>query len=183
MGAAHGKQDWFNQQFGFAENDLSGFREVQKNFKLDQSKKILTHIANNRTLCGKFQTPSVKELLEENARRPASKKRRGITFENIVGDVTELHLDQYNDGAVFQVASQFNCLEMVGPDVTPEDGVTIYSEDETKGPKCATACPAPKNNLQIPSKIVERISKEEGLREQLFLNERVGIHWSRLEYA
>lgn len=38
-----------------------------------------------------------------------------------------------NAGAVFQVASQFNCLEMVGPGSRPEDGVTIYSKDHTQG--------------------------------------------------
>ena len=42
-------------------------------------------------------------------------------------------------GALFQVASQFNALEMTGPDVTPEDGVTRYAHDHTQGPACALA--------------------------------------------
>ena len=41
-----------------------------------------------------------------------------------------------------EVASQFNCLEMVGPGTRPEDGVTIYAKDATQGPACALACPA-----------------------------------------
>jgi hypothetical protein len=45
-------------------------------------------------------------------------------------------------GALFQVASQFNALEMVGPNVTPEDGVTRYQHDHTQGPACAIAAGA-----------------------------------------
>ena len=37
-------------------------------------------------------------------------------------------------------ASQFNCLEFVGPSVVPEDGVTGYADDRTQGPACSVAC-------------------------------------------
>jgi hypothetical protein len=40
------------------------------------------------------------------------------------------------------VASQFNLLEMVSPDVTPEHGVGIYENDHTQGPSCAIAAGA-----------------------------------------
>jgi hypothetical protein len=43
---------------------------------------------------------------------------------------------------VFQVASQFNLLEMTGPEVSPEDGVTRYQHDRTQGPACAIAAGA-----------------------------------------
>ena len=39
-------------------------------------------------------------------------------------------------------ASQFNCLEMTGPAVAPVEGIAIYANDPTQGPKCALACPA-----------------------------------------
>ena len=45
-------------------------------------------------------------------------------------------------GALFQVASQFNALEMTGPHVTPEHGVTRYQHDATQGPACAIAAGA-----------------------------------------
>jgi hypothetical protein len=45
-------------------------------------------------------------------------------------------------GALFQVASQFNALEMTGPGVTPEHGVTRYRDDHTQGPACAIAAGA-----------------------------------------
>ncbi|KOO31726.1 protein-tyrosine dual specificity domain protein, partial [Chrysochromulina tobinii] len=44
--------------------------------------------------------------------------------------------------AVFQAASQFNCLEMMSPSVSPAAGVGIYVNDPTQGPACALACPA-----------------------------------------
>ena len=58
------------------------------------------------------------------------------------GDVRAMHGKPENRGALFQVASQFNMLEMVGPHVTPEDGVTRYEYDRTQGPACAMAAGA-----------------------------------------
>ena len=67
----------------------------------------------------------------------------GLTFNHIItSDVALLHCEPSNAGAVFQVASQFNCLEMFDNGYTPNMGVTIYSDDRTQGPACAMACPA-----------------------------------------
>jgi hypothetical protein len=57
-------------------------------------------------------------------------------------DVRALHARPDLAGSLFQVASQFNMLEMVGPDVTPDDGVTRYEGDHTQGPACAIAAGA-----------------------------------------
>ena len=65
-----------------------------------------------------------------------------LTFEEIFGNVSTLHADKELAGSLFQVASQFNVLEMVSPDVGPEEGVTCYQHDRTQGPACAMACPA-----------------------------------------
>ena len=65
-----------------------------------------------------------------------------MTVEEVVGDVQKLHAEPECDGALFQVASQFNLLEMVGPSVPPEHGVGIYENDRTQGPACAIACGA-----------------------------------------
>ena len=52
-------------------------------------------------------------------------------------NVQDLHGDLNNAGALFQVASQFNLLEMVSPEVSPEHGVGIYENDFTrKAPAC-----------------------------------------------
>jgi hypothetical protein len=59
-----------------------------------------------------------------------------------VANVQDLIADTGNAGSLFQVASQFNLLEMVLPNITPEHGVGIYEHDRTKGPACAIAAGA-----------------------------------------
>ena len=63
-----------------------------------------------------------------------------LMLREIVADVQRLHMRPENEDALFQVASQFNLLEMVGPSVTPEMGVGRYEYDLTEGPACALAC-------------------------------------------
>jgi len=60
-----------------------------------------------------------------------------IAVRVVVGDVRRLHAAPEHACALFQVASQFNLLEMTAPHVTPEDGVTRYKDDPTQGPACA----------------------------------------------
>jgi hypothetical protein len=66
----------------------------------------------------------------------------GLHFQHMTGNVADLIANPINAAAVFQAASQFNCLEMVSPNVSPKDGVTRYQWDHTQGPACAIACPA-----------------------------------------
>lgn len=65
-----------------------------------------------------------------------------MRVRNVVGEAGALHADPGNAGALFQVASQFNLLEMVSPRVSPGDGVTRYANDHTQGPACAIAAGA-----------------------------------------
>jgi hypothetical protein len=59
-----------------------------------------------------------------------------------MGDARKMHGAPEYDGALFQVASQFNLLEMTSPSITPEHGVTRYEQDWTQGPACAIAAGA-----------------------------------------
>ena len=59
-----------------------------------------------------------------------------ISVGQVEGNVAKLHADPALSGSVFQVASQFNVLEMVSPDVGPDAGVTGYVHDRTQGPAC-----------------------------------------------
>ena len=93
---------------------------------------------NNRYFhVGVFDTPTIFELdniLETYKKEDRAEKEEGCTFKNISDNCVTLHLDKHNGGrSVFQVASQFNCLEMVGPDVTPEHGISKYFYDNTQG--------------------------------------------------
>ena len=60
----------------------------------------------------------------------------------IIDDVRNLLNSSTNNGSIFQVASQYNCLEMVSPDVSPENGITRYEWDRTQGPACSIAAGA-----------------------------------------
>jgi hypothetical protein len=80
---------------------------------------------------------TLRERVRSDARVPAR-----LTMRVVIGDVRQMHRSPENKGAVFQVASQFNLLEMVSPAVTPEHGVTRYQSDPTQGPACAIAAGA-----------------------------------------
>lgn len=131
---------WFSEAFGFEEGS---YAETHRRFTFADG--TLTSTANNRTFyVGPWETPSLEELRERvfGGDALAESGETGLTFQNVVGSAQTLHQRAENAGAVFQVASQFNCLEMVSPGTRPEDGVTRYYCDATQGPACALSCPA-----------------------------------------
>jgi len=91
-------------------------------------------------ICGELETPSLAEL-RERVRSSAHRSGR-LSVREVVANVQHLHIDESNAAALFQVASQFNLLEMVSPNVMPEQGVGIYEYDHTQGPACAIAAGA-----------------------------------------
>lgn len=94
----------------------------------------LTSLVNNCSFdAGEFTTPTL-ETLRQIVEIPIAGD--AITVNELVADVQSLHQDSGNTNAVFQVASQFNCLEMAAPHIVPEDGVGIYQNDWTQGPAC-----------------------------------------------
>lgn len=135
---------WFPDEFGFCE--LKSPVETKAGFSFDETENILISKHNQRRFnVGRFECLSLRELrirLGSSEVATNNSSEQGISFQHIVGDARSLHMSEENAGAVFQVASQVNCLEMVGPDVRPEDGITRYAKDKTQGPVCAMACPA-----------------------------------------
>ncbi len=93
-----------------------------------------------RITYGHLETPKLSELRESISGMTSGLRRS--TLREVVGDVGKLHTDPANADAMFQVASQFNLLEMSDPSITPEHGVGIYENDHTQGPACAIACGA-----------------------------------------
>jgi len=79
--------------------------------------------------------------LRERARRLAD-SHGTLSVSEVVADVKELHANIASAGALFQVASQFNLLEMTSYEITPEDGIGRYENDPTQGPACAISCGA-----------------------------------------
>ena len=127
---------WFESLTGFPEESPE---QVRANLTL--AGHTLKSRVNGRTLiCGELETPSLAEL---SARvRACGHKAGKIAFREVLADVRQLHADGANAGALFQVASQFNLLEMGNPSMTPEQGVGIYESDSTQGPACAIAAGA-----------------------------------------
>jgi hypothetical protein len=127
---------WFEELTGFTEESP---QQVRTNITFEGN--ALKSLVNGKALvCGELETPSLAELRE---RVRSSEYRNGpISVREIVANVQHLHTDESNAGSLFQVASQFNLLEMVSPGITPEDGVGIYENDRTQGPACAIAAGA-----------------------------------------
>eukprot|EP00462_Mataza_sp_D1_P001186 CAMPEP_0175088470 /NCGR_PEP_ID=MMETSP0086_2-20121207/266_1 /TAXON_ID=136419 /ORGANISM="Unknown Unknown, Strain D1" /LENGTH=325 /DNA_ID=CAMNT_0016360907 /DNA_START=161 /DNA_END=1139 /DNA_ORIENTATION=+ len=88
---------------------------------------------------GTFECPSLAELRSRAG--PLMDEYKGkLTFGVVKGDVSMFHAQKKNQLALFQAASQFNCLEFVGPSVVPENGIEGYVSDRTQGPACSIAC-------------------------------------------
>ncbi|MCZ7552509.1 MAG: hypothetical protein M5U05_07985 [Anaerolineales bacterium] len=104
---------WFENLTGFSEKSP---QQVRTNLSLDGN--VLKSLVNgNEFVCGELETPSLSELRE---RVEASGYEAGrILVREVVANVQQLHTEVSNAGSLFQVASQFNLLEMVSPDVTP----------------------------------------------------------------
>ncbi|MEZ5007829.1 MAG: hypothetical protein R2753_06705 [Chitinophagales bacterium] len=126
---------WFKDLVGFEEISPENVRE-----KITiEGIKMTSKINGKSFQFGLLEIPTLKELKEQSI---VENYKGRITVKEIVGNVQEIHCDPTNNNALFQAASQFNLLEMVGPHITPESGVGIYERDYTQGPACAIACGA-----------------------------------------
>jgi hypothetical protein len=129
--------DWFERLAGFPE---AGYEDAKA--LLECERGILRSKANGRSYgVGSLAMPSLAELrLKASSLEPRLAGRLRLSI--MQGDVRAMHRDPTFAGALFQVASQFNLLEMTSPMVTPEHGVTRYASDPTQGPACAIAAGA-----------------------------------------
>ncbi len=123
---------------------LTGFREqspeqVRKNISVD-GEVLKSHVNGKEFVSGTLETPSLAELRN---RVHSSEIHAGkLSVREVIANVQHLHASESNAGSLFQVASQFNLLEMISPNVTPEHGVGGYEYDRTQGPACAVAAGA-----------------------------------------
>src|ERR1700726_391952 len=120
--------DWFEKLTGFRE---AGYAETRAKLKVEG--RQLQSLVNGKSYgIGELELVSLQALRE---RVQSSDGLVGRLKASVVtGDVRQMHRLPENAGALFQVASQFNMLEMTGPRVTPENGVPIYQPAHTQGP-------------------------------------------------
>ncbi len=129
---------WFEELVGFREENPDQVRD-----NLIVNNGILTsRVTEESFRCGGLETPTLEELRIKTQSILDEGGAKRVEVSETVGDVQRLHKSRRSKGALFQVASQFNLLEMVGPGVTPERGVDGYEYDHTQGPACAIACGA-----------------------------------------
>src|SRR5690349_11061229 len=108
---------WFENLTGCSEESPA---HVRTQLHVDGSRLCSDHNGGS-WLCGVLETPSLAQLRDRV--RSGSREGRSISVREVVANVQHLHADNRHANALFQVASQFNLLEMVGPEVTPERGV------------------------------------------------------------
>eukprot|EP00667_Euglena_gracilis_P011003 EG_transcript_11218 len=146
--------DFFEHLFGFKE-DVSNPQAVYAAVAVDHAAPggaVLRSSVNGRSFrAGALQLCSLLDL-QRQVRLPAAQPG---TLSLVIGegsrgsnvrlvDVGALQADPENCGATFQVASNFNCLEFVGPHDSAANGISKYVHDLTQGPaasiSCAPAC-------------------------------------------
>lgn len=132
--------DWFEHITGFREDSYEATRALLR----VEDGLLVSDAQGRRFGVGRLEIPSLGELRQRVAALPVSGLPipAGHRVSCLTADVRDLLRDPSNAGAIFQVASQFNLLEMTSPQVSPEDGVTRYRGDPTQGPACAIAAGA-----------------------------------------
>jgi hypothetical protein len=128
--------DWFERLTGFLE---AGYDDTRAKLSIDGN-RIQSLINGKSYGIGELELVPLQALRERAKFAGGLPGRLKVTV--VTGDVRQMHQSPKNAGALFQVASQFNLLEMVSPAITPEHGVTRYQYDPTQGPACAIAAGA-----------------------------------------
>ena len=126
--------DWFERLTGFREDD---YASTQRRLAVEGD-ELVSLVNGKRYGIGELTLPTLAELRA----RVNPKRGQRSSVEILHGEARGLHSEPEFAGALFQVASQFNVLEMVSEHVTPESGVTGYAWDHTQGPACSLAAAA-----------------------------------------
>lgn len=130
------RMDWFQQITGFRED---GYERTRQQLAVEGD-YLVSQVTGGHHRVGNFEVVTLRELRARVGPAATAGSRSTVRCQS--GDSRAMHADPALREATFQVASQFNALEMVGPDITPELGVTRYIHDRTQGPACAIAAGA-----------------------------------------
>jgi hypothetical protein len=105
-------------------------------FSLDADGFATLSVGEHSWHAGRFETPSIAELRQRARKAGATSGRLRLWVLDGANPATDVGGLQATatPGSLFQVASQFNCLESPGPYVTP---VGEYFHDRTQGPRAS----------------------------------------------
>ncbi len=117
------------------EGELAVQADPKGCFTFDEHGSAILEAAGNTWHAGHFETVSLGTL-RQRATASATGGRARLWVIHGSGPLTDIGSLQATacEGTLFQVASQFNCLESPGPYVTP---VTTYFRDSTQGPRAS----------------------------------------------
>jgi hypothetical protein len=111
--------DWFERLAGFRETNNADTRA-----KIKVEGQQLKSLINGKCYgIGELELVSLQSLRERVKSAGGLPGRLKIAV--VTGEVRRMHQLRESAGALFQVASQFNLLEMISPEVTPEDGKLV----------------------------------------------------------
>lgn len=122
------RPSWFRKLTGVDEISTS---HVYERFQYENG--VLRNDLGKSWKVGRLSMPTLESL--RSTPYPKGTPRLSVKF----GDVREIISNPNSQNQTFQVASQFNLLEMADPHVTPESGISNYEFDHTQGPVCAMA--------------------------------------------
>ena len=149
--------DWFEQLTGFAESTgAQGYESTRQRLEV-QGQHLRSTVNGARYQIGRLELASLADLRQRAQANPTLNGDFGLQV--VQGNVRTLHAQPEYAGALFQVASQFNLLEMVGPNITPEHGVTRYAGDPTQGPACAIAAGAATIYRNYFAKVADQVGQ------------------------
>ena len=107
--------DWFGRLTGFREG-----RYGETRAKLEVDGRLASLPRRRKLLRWEFELVSLRTLRRRAASVTGMSGRLKVSV--VTGDVRQMHQATENVGALFQVASQLNALEMTGPNVMPKMG-------------------------------------------------------------
>src|SRR4051794_17045318 len=114
--------DWFERLTGFRERS---YEDTRARLSVEGG-QLLSLKNGHRYAIGELELASLQSLRDRVLESEGLPGR--LTVRNVEGNVASMHSLPEYAGALFQVASQFNLLEMPSETVTPEQGVTRYQD-------------------------------------------------------
>ena len=130
---------WFENLFGFAEKPQDEYEGNYEQMEYVRDQNVIRTNGNREFGTGTFALERLDDL---RATIPIPTASAEATKWTVIegGDARVLHAMPEYAGAMFQAASQFNCLEFNGPAKVPENGIKEWVYDATQGPACSIAC-------------------------------------------
>jgi hypothetical protein len=99
--------DWFERLTGFREEGY----ELTRSRLVVEGDELVSTVNGARYGVGELSLPTLAELRD----RVEIPKGQRSTVRCVTGEARAMHAEPELEGALFQVASQFNLLEMTGP--------------------------------------------------------------------